>query len=367
MKVLFYINRLNGGGAERVISQLANFFSGNGDKSILVTSFRSDNEYELNEGVTRYSLEDEEIVQSRLMRNATRIKKLRAIIKSEGPDVVLSFMQEPNFRALVAGFGLPCKVVVSVRNDPAREYAGKIGGFVGKFLMPLLADGCVFQTHQAMEWFPARLRRKSRVIPNAVNPVFFETDKSGVNSYWVAIGRLTEQKNYPMMLKAFAAVRMDFPDECLRIYGEGPMRSDLQRMVYALGLSDGVALCGRTSDVPAVLADAKGFLMSSDYEGMPNALMEAMAVGLPCVVTDCPCGGPGELIADGTNGALVPVGNSRAMADQIKRLLVEDNVGNMTSAASESMKAYLPDKVFKAWKAYLIQISLGGCNEHPSS
>ena len=110
------------------------------------------------------------------------------------------------------------------------------------------------------------------------------------------------------------------------------MRSDLQRMVYALGLSDGVALCGRTSDVPAVLADAKGFLMSSDYEGMPNALMEAMAVGLPCVVTDCPCGGPGELIADGTNGVLVPVGNSRAMADQIKRLLVEDNVGDVVPA-----------------------------------
>lgn len=81
MRVLFYINRLNGGGAERVISQLANFFSSSGDNSILVTSFRSDNEYELNEGVTRYSLENEEIVQSRLMRNATRIKKLRAIIK----------------------------------------------------------------------------------------------------------------------------------------------------------------------------------------------------------------------------------------------------------------------------------------------
>lgn len=367
MRVLFYINRLNGGGAERVISQLANFFSSSGDKSILVTSFRSDNEYELDEGVTRYSLEDEEIVQSRLMRNATRIKKLRAIIKSEGPDVVLSFMQEPNFRSLIAGFGLPCKVVVSVRNDPAREYAGKIGCFVGKVLMPLLADGCVFQTHQAVEWFPTRLRRNSRVIPNAVNPVFFKTEKTGANSYWVAIGRLTEQKNYPMMLKAFAAALTDFPDEHLRIYGEGPMHCDLQRMIHALGLSDSVALCGRTSDVPAVLADAKGFLMSSDYEGMPNALMEAMAVGLPCVVTDCPCGGPEELIVDGSNGFLVPVGNPQVMADRIKRLLFADDIRKMTFAAAESMKVYLPDKVFRTWKAYLSQISLGGNNEHPSS
>lgn len=129
------------------------------------------------------------------------------------------------------------------------------------------------------------------------------------------------------MLKAFAAVRMDFPDECLRIYGEGPMRSDLQRMVYALGLSDGVALCGRTSDVPAVLADAKGFLMSSDYEGMPNALMEAMAVGLPCVVTDCPCGGPGELIADGTNVSLFPSETRELWLIKSRGLLVEDMLG----------------------------------------
>lgn len=145
MRVLFYINRLNGGGAERVISQLANFFSSSGDNSILVTSFRSDNEYELNEGVTRYSLENEEIVQSRLMRNATRIKKLRAIIKSEGPDVVLSFMQEPNFRALVAGFGLPCKVVVSVRNDPAREYAEKSVGLWASFSCPFWLTAASFR------------------------------------------------------------------------------------------------------------------------------------------------------------------------------------------------------------------------------
>lgn len=352
MKILLYINQLSGGGAERVMSQLANFFSDSGDEAVLVTSFRCDNEYELDEGVVRHSLEEEEIVQSRLMRNVSRIKKLRAIIKSEEPDVVLSFMQEPNFRALVAGIGLPCKAVVSVRNDPAREYAGKAGGFVGKVLMPLLADGCVFQTHQAMEWFPAKLRHKSRVIPNAVNPVFFKTEKTRANSYWVAIGRLTEQKNYPMMFSAFAAVHADFPDERLRIYGEGPMRSDLQRMVDDLGLSDCVVLCGRTSDVPAVLADAKGFLMSSDYEGMPNALMEAMAVGLPCIVTDCPCGGPRELIGDGDNGVLIAVGDKDAMATEMKRLL-DTPVSRIGANAKARMKALGPEAVSKKWRDYL--------------
>ena len=352
MKVLFYINQLGGGGAERVMSQLANFFSGSGEEAVLVTSFRCVNEYELAAGVVRHSLEDEEITQSRLMRNVSRIRKLRAIIRSEAPDVVLSFMQEPNFRALVAGLGLPCKVVVSVRNDPAREYAGKVGNFVGKVLMPLLADGCVFQTKQAASWFPKRLQRKAEVIPNAVNPVFFSTEKSDADAYWVAVGRLAEQKNYPMMLRAFAAVHKDFPDERLRIYGEGPMRSDLQRMVDSLGLSDSVALCGQSSDIPAVLADAKGFLMSSDYEGMPNALMEAMAVGLPCIATDCPCGGAADLIGDQEGGILVAVGDYEGMAAKMEMLLgsPSSQIGGKAKVSMEKMR---PDTVFRAWRRYI--------------
>lgn len=355
MKVLFYINQLSGGGAERVMSQLANFFSSSGDEAVLVTSFRCENEYELAEGVVRHSLEDEEIVQSRLMRNVSRIRKLRAIIRSEAPDIVLSFMQEPNFRALVAGLGLPCKVVVSVRNDPAKEYAGKVGGVVGKVLMPLLADGCVFQTRQAADWFPKRLRRKAEVIPNAVNPVFFSTEKSDADAYWVAVGRLAEQKNYPMMLRAFAAVHDDFPDERLRVYGEGPIRGDLQRMIDSLGLSDSVALCGQSSDIPAVLANAKGFLMSSDYEGMPNALMEAMAVGLPCIATDCPCGGAADLIGNHEGGILVAVDDHEDMAAKIEMLLGSPSlqIGRKARARMEKVR---PDSVFGAWRRYIDSI-----------
>lgn len=353
MKILFYINQIYEGGAERVITQLASTFAEAGDEAVLVTSFEHEEEYALSDKVVRLSLEKEQIRQSRIKRNVSRISKLRRIVKAQRPDIVLSFMQEPNFRMLLATIGLPCKKVVSVRNDPAREYAGKTGSLVGKVLMPLLADGCVFQTHRALEWFPSRLQRKSEVIPNAVDPAFFKTERSGADVYWVAVGRLVEQKNYPMMLSAFSKVVEEYPDERLRIYGEGPLRSELERQIENLGLSPNVSLCGQTHDVAAVLADAKGFLMTSDYEGMPNALMEAMAVGLPCVATDCPCGGPAELICDGESGFLVPIGEEKAFAEKVIALMQDKKIDAMVeSNASKSMAFYSPEKVSAHWAGY---------------
>ncbi len=353
MKILFYINQIYEGGAERVITQLASSFAESGDEAVLVTSFEHEGEYVLSDKVARLSLEKEQIQQSRIKRNVSRIMKLRRIVKAQRPDIVLSFMQEPNFRMLLATIGLPCKKVVSVRNDPAREYAGKVGGLVGKVLMPLLADGCVFQTHQAMEWFPNRLLRQSEVIPNAVNPAFFKAERSGADAYWIAVGRLVEQKNYPMMLDAFSRVVEKYPDEKLRIYGEGPLRGELEKQIENLGLSSNVSLCGQTHDVAAALSDAKGFLMTSDYEGMPNALMEAMAVGLPCVATDCPCGGPAELIRDGESGFLTPVGKEKAFAEKVIALMQDRKKNAMVEAyASKTMAIYSPEKVFARWAGY---------------
>lgn len=355
MKILFYINQIYEGGAERVITQLASSFAESGDEAVLVTSFEHKGEYELSDKVIRLSLEKEQVQQSRIRRNVSRISKLRKIVKTQKPDIVLSFMQEPNFRILMATLGLSCKKVVSVRNDPAREYAGRVGRLVGKVLIPLLADGCVFQTKQAVEWFPKRLQRKSRVIPNAVNPVFFKAERSGADVYWVAVGRLVEQKNYPMMLSAFSKVVERYPDERLRIYGEGPEKDKLQSLIDTLGLAGSVLLCGQSSDIVDVLIDAKGFLMSSDYEGMPNALMEAMAVGLPCVVTDCPCGGPRELINNGDNGILVAVGDKDGMASEIRKLL-DSSALQIATRAKARMEDLNPDAVFKAWRDFFVTL-----------
>ena len=294
-KVCLYINVLGGGGAERVMANLANTFAEDGCETTLITSFPADKEYSLDKRVQRLLLEDHEVRQSRLMRNLTRIFKLRKICKEEKPNILISFMEEPNFRAILATRGLPVKTLVSVRNDPNKEYAGKMGAFVGKVLLPM-ADGCVFQTKEAQAWFPKRLQRKSKIIYNAVKEDFYHIERKPNHGEIVTCGRLTEQKNHAMLISAFAEVVKQYPYATLKIYGEGTLRDTLQTQIDTMGLQGRAFLMGATNDVGKVLQTADLFVLSSDYEGMPNALMEAMAAGVPCIATDCPCGGPRELL-----------------------------------------------------------------------
>lgn len=357
-KIMFYINTLGKGGAERVISQLAAHFYRTGYDSVLVTSFCKEDEYPLAEGIRRISLEDEQIEQSRFKRNVTRIKKLRAICKEEKPQMLISFMGEPNFRAIIATVGLPIKTIVSVRNDPNREYAGTLGNFVGKVLLPM-ADGCVFQTEEAKAWFPKRLQRKSAVIMNEVAERFFEVERKPAGDI-VAVGRLSKQKNHSLLLRAFTKIADKFPEEKLLIYGEGKCRESLQKEIADLGLTDKAFLMGSTSCVEEVLAQAGVFVLSSDYEGMPNALLEALAVGVPSISTDCPCGGPRMLIEHEKNGLLVPINDESAMAEAMERLLGDPAFAKkLGSAAREKAEGFRPDKVFAKWNKFVEEAILG--------
>ena len=174
----------------------------------------------LGETVKRITLEEQEIKQSRLMRNLSRISKLRKICEEEKPNILVSFMEEPNFRAILATRGLPVKTLISVRNDPNKEYAGRLGTFVGKALLPM-ADGCVFQTREAQAWFPEKLQKKSKIIYNAVKEDFYHIERKPNHEEIVTCGRLTEQKNHAMLIAAFAEVAKQRPNATLRIYGEG--------------------------------------------------------------------------------------------------------------------------------------------------
>ena len=353
-KIVFYVNAINGGGAERVMVNLAKFFSENGYDTTLVTSFRDTWEYPLAATVRRLTLEEVEIKQSRIKRNFSRIKKLRDLCKSEKPDILVSFMEEPNFRAILATRGLPVKTLVSVRNDPNKEYAGKIGQFVGKVLLPM-ADGCVFQTSDAQKWFPERLQKKSRIIYNAVKEEFYQVERTPVRGEIVTCGRLTEQKNHKLLIDAFAEVQKIYPFATLKIYGEGVLREKLQNQIESLNLNEKVFLMGATNDVAKALQTADLFVLSSDYEGMPNALMEAMAAGVPCISTDCPCGGPRELFGEDASDKLVPCNNSAQLSEAICCVFdgAEHNVVEKKHA-----EAFRPDRVNAMWEKYIMEICL---------
>lgn len=349
--LMFYINSLHKGGAQRVMVQLAELFAAAGYRSILVTSYQEGDEYAVPAGVQRISIEKEQIKQGRIKSNLRRIAALRKLCREYKPNALIAFMAEPNFRAVLAAAGLPVKTIISVRNTPDKEYAGKLFRFVGQHILPF-ADGCVFQTEDAQSWFPEKLQNKSTIIMNQVSRSFFDEPAATEHKDIYAVGRLNHQKNFPMLIRAFA--KLDNRNERLIILGEGEKRQELEALVKELGLEGRVLLPGLSSDVAKDIKGAKIFVLPSDFEGMPNALLEAMALGLCCISTDCPCGGPRAVIENGVNGCLVPVGDEDALRDALQMLLTDNKKRlSMAEKARESAIKFSPDEIFGQWKDYI--------------
>ena len=352
---MFYINSIHDGGAERVIIELAYYFSKIGYRSILVTSFVDEEwEYPVPASVERISIERRERHRSFLWRNISRIWALRQLCREKAPVALISFMGEPNCRALVATMGLSIKTVLTVCADPELEYGSLLRRLFARYFFPK-ADGGVFQTEAAMHWFPERMRRKSVVILNPIQEVFFQTSRASNPRDIVAVGRLDKIKNFPLLLKAFSKIADKYPKENLRIYGKGAMYESLQACIAMLHLEGRAFLMGQTNNVPEVMARAKLFVLSSDSEGLPNALMEAMSVGVPVIATDCPCGGPRVLIENGVNGRLVPVGDVSRLAETMDALLGDEEAAERMGyvARSQAWKRFRLAIVMKKWQKYI--------------
>jgi glycosyltransferase involved in cell wall biosynthesis len=185
-----------------------------------------------------------------------------------------------------------------------------------------LADANFVQNKMQKDYFSKRIQRKTFIVPNPVNPRFFESHKEYRDkiTQLVAIGRLNPQKNYPRLIDAVCLVRQSHPDIRLKIYGEGGLQDDIAELIRKKNATDYISLEGRTSDVIGALGDSDLYIMSSDYEGMPNALMEAMAFGMPCVSTDCPTG-PAELIGENERGYLADMKSLQSLQDAISYMI----------------------------------------------
>lgn len=368
-KILFHINSLGKGGAERVVSVLSRYFVEDGYQVVIVTLWRAGEEYELSKAVRRIDLG--ELAAGRLggrrLLALRRFTDLRSVIRREQPGIVISFCVKANFRSAFAMLGMRTPLLVSVRNDPKTDYAPHAGATKW---MEKKACGCVFQTEEARQFFSPAFQKKSRVIWNPIDEKYLlagqksqmqrtENDKeqdTRLNRI-VTVGRISRQKNHMLLLRAFCRVRNQFPNMVLQIYGEegeSGVKEELESYIADNKLEEQVLFMGQNSRLEKELKDAALFVLPSDYEGMPNALMEAMVLGLPVIATDCPCGGPAALIEDGVSGLLVPVGDEDRLAEAMARLLGERELArSMAENAAKVAERVSPLRIYKEWKEYV--------------
>lgn len=355
--IVFFTLSMMRGGAEGVIARLVNDYLCYHYRITIVTCMNCSVEYSLNQAIELVCLDDEGAVYRNMgERFLKRRKRLAFVLDKMAPDLLISFLPEPNFLALSLKGRYSFPMIISVRNDPEREYRNRIYYGLMRYWYPK-SDGYVFQTKQAGEYFSfsKHIIDSMEIIPNPLSSDYLELKKADCREKKIVhVGRMDRQKNQMLLLQTCKDVLKRYPEYSLDIYGDGDLRKELEQMIKRLGLEEKVQLCGNVSDLRQRIQNAAVFVLSSDYEGMPNALMEAMAAGIPVVSTDCPCGGPAYLIKDRNCGKLVPVGDKDALLAAIISLLeCPELAEEMAENAMQRMKEFYPERVYRKWDAYI--------------
>lgn len=307
MKILFTIRSLTGGGAERVVSVLSGLLADVGEDVHIITYKTSERDYSISEKVQIHEMPQR---KDSTITKGMRIFDMRKIIKEIQPDVIIPFVGTVLYVSWLAITGMKIPFVLTIRNNPWTMPEKRL---LRNFRDYLAKKSCAIlvQNEEQSEYFSADLRKKCFVVPNPLSSKFIDNHKeiySRKISKIIAVGRLHEQKNYPLLLKAMVDITKIKSEITLDIFGEGNQKKYLEGLVDEYGLANHVFLRGRSQSIEKQLQVADMFVMTSDYEGMPNALMEAMAFGVPCISSDCKTG-PRSLIKSFENGLLFQTNN----------------------------------------------------------
>lgn len=357
MKITIFISALSGGGAERVTCNLANHLCDFGHDIEILTMGDTVAAEPLRDGIKYSPLLPNEERNNALVNNAKRILRLRRYMKKQNVDAYVVML--PVTTELILRFSNLTKapIIVSERADP-KVYSPKTQKKLQK--LTSRASGFVFQTEDAKAWYEPYLKgAESVIIPNAINPAFIRSKYEGEREKTiVGAGRLSKQKNFELLIRAFARVADKFSEHKLVIYGKGDLLESLKCLAAELGVGDRVEFPGFADNMPEVLEKASMFVLSSDYEGMPNALMEAMASGLPCVSTDCGGGGARFLIENGENGILVPRRDEDALAAAMEKILSDETLAaKLGENARKLQETLAPEKIYGEWERFIQEIA----------
>ena len=343
-KIVFFTGSMGRGGAERVISILSDVYAKKGWKvDIVMLLHNKSGGYTLNENVS---------VKTFFPKNSGLVKKMllniinvRAYLKKEKPDVIVAFMAHYILISAIASKGLGIRYIASERIDPTSVKHN----FIYRAVLNKIyekADKIIFQTERAKNYFNEKIQKNGRIIGNPIS-IKCKAEEN-TRKKIVSVGRLTQQKNHKMLINAFYRVVKQYPEYILEIYGDGLEKSNLLKQIKNLGMEEHVFLCGNHPDIHEKIKDAQIFVLSSDFEGLSNALLEAMMMGISCISTDC--AGSDEVIENKVNGLLVGVGKEDQLTNAIIELIENDELRqNIAQKARESVERFKTENIIDQW------------------
>ena len=351
MKILILNADLGYGGAEKMLAFLADSLADAGMDVTFLTYRAGNDSRRLSDSVKRehFELESEGGSIKEYIRT---VAFLRKYIRREKFDLAIAFLLPSQVRLIPACKGTGTKVLLSQRGDPYHneDYShGKLISWLNNYLFGK-GDFYVFQTEKAKKYYPEKIRRRSTVIPNPVMPVKRTASRTpeSTEKRIVSVGRLEiMQKRQDLLIEAFNKFSSEYPEYILEIYGGGEDEEKIRNLTAG---NEKIKLKGVSPNIPSAIENAAMFVMTSDYEGIPNALAEAMSLGLPCISTDCSPGGAALLIENGENGLLVPAGDSGKLAEAMKKYIDDPEYAEqMGRNATEIVEKFSQEKILDQW------------------
>jgi len=339
-KILFVSGSLNRSGAQRVITLLAEEYVRRGWSVHIAVLLENKSGYDISEQIVIHDLVRRGNQKINVFKWIGDIKNLLSEIK---PNVVVSFVGRINLITMIAARGSGIPVLVSERNDPAKDRRSRFERWLCKHFYAR-ADKVVFQTRYQAKHYEKFCNNNSVIIGNPISALVY--DKKHEKKDIICVGKLMDQKNHPMMIKAFRKIADEFPQTHVWIYGEGKKRNEIEALIKSEGLVNRIHLPGNSSSIFDIMHENEFFVMCSDYEGLSNALLEAMVSGMICITTTW--SGVEEIVQDGINGYTVPVGDVDALTNKLRIVLKADNE-KIRKNSIETGKQFSGDLILHKW------------------
>ena len=331
MKIVFVLPEMRGGGTERVVASLSSEFINRGYEVAIMLFAGDQVVYDLDPKV--------EVVRVGVTTNGNpllrikRLQNMRKFYKQNEGCYIFGFSVMGTVFSVISSWGIKHRLLVSERNDPTQMHHQRLRDWAYS-----KAERIICQTDDMLQLFPSRIKNKGVVIPNPISEDIPEPYIGTRDNRIVNVARLQPQKNHKLLLEAFAKLQNKLVDYTLHIYGEGGLMDELKSYANQLKIADKITFHGFTNNAREEIKNAGMFVLSSDYEGISNSMIEALAMGVPTISTDCPVGGSRMYIEDGVSGLLTHTGDASELADAMYRVATEPELAKKLSENSIAIR-----------------------------